>query len=380
MIKDTLISKSPTERSDYKADEFTKLDYVGEHVRDDGLTIEIISVSKIDKGIEVLARAWKDGEQFGFGDGSIDIERFRIFNPPIMVEDANGNYVLSSDHNGIFVERKFREDLEEALLQTLSHTIGLVGKTGTKIIPGSIGRTTSTFYPSAGAVSPVDGYAYRSNVADVTWANARAAAGSSASATASILVMQSDHQIGENNIIYRSPCLFDTSAIPDTDAISSATFSVYVTVVQDGDSDSITVTPVTLGANDNVVASDYNIANWSDTEQVTSITMASLSTSAYNDMTVNATGLGNISKTGVTSWGLRSKHEVASTAPTIDVAISVQVSSADVAGTTQDPKLVVVHAAAGPSNLKSLDGNLKANIKSVNGNLLANIKSMDGNS
>ncbi len=36
-------------------------------------------------------------------------------------------------------------------------------------------------------------------------------------------------------------------------------------------------------------------------------------------------------------------------------------------------------AAAGPSNLKSLDGNTKANIKSYNGNLLANIKSIAGN-
>lgn len=37
-------------------------------------------------------------------------------------------------------------------------------------------------------------------------------------------------------------------------------------------------------------------------------------------------------------------------------------------------------ASAGPSNLKSLDGNLKANIKSYNTNVLANIKSISGNS
>lgn len=35
--------------------------------------------------------------------------------------------------------------------------------------------------------------------------------------------------------------------------------------------------------------------------------------------------------------------------------------------------------AAGPANLKSLDGNLKANIKSYNGNVLANVKSISGN-
>lgn len=37
-------------------------------------------------------------------------------------------------------------------------------------------------------------------------------------------------------------------------------------------------------------------------------------------------------------------------------------------------------APAGPANLKSLDGNVKANIKSMNGNLIANVKSFDGNS
>lgn len=37
-------------------------------------------------------------------------------------------------------------------------------------------------------------------------------------------------------------------------------------------------------------------------------------------------------------------------------------------------------AAAGPANLKSLDGNVKANSKSYNGNVLANTKSISGNS
>ena len=36
--------------------------------------------------------------------------------------------------------------------------------------------------------------------------------------------------------------------------------------------------------------------------------------------------------------------------------------------------------AAGPTNMKSYDGNLIANIKSMDGNLIANVKSFDGNS
>lgn len=41
---------------------------------------------------------------------------------------------------------------------------------------------------------------------------------------------------------------------------------------------------------------------------------------------------------------------------------------------------VPVFAASGPTNLKSLDTNVKANIKSYNGNVIANIKSINGNS
>jgi hypothetical protein len=36
--------------------------------------------------------------------------------------------------------------------------------------------------------------------------------------------------------------------------------------------------------------------------------------------------------------------------------------------------------ASGPTNLKSLSGNLKSNIKSISGNLIANVKSLSGNS
>src|SRR3990167_8130850 len=53
-----------------------------------GTRIEIISeVKNIEingqHGIELFARAWRGTQQLGFGsDGSVEIERFRIFNPP----------------------------------------------------------------------------------------------------------------------------------------------------------------------------------------------------------------------------------------------------------------------------------------------------------
>lgn len=48
--------------------------------------------------------------------------------------------------------------------------------------------------------------------------------------------------------------------------------------------------------------------------------------------------------------------------------------------TSLRPKLTVTYTvAAGPSNLKSYNTNLKANIKSINGNVIANVKSLNGN-
>lgn len=41
---------------------------------------------------------------------------------------------------------------------------------------------------------------------------------------------------------------------------------------------------------------------------------------------------------------------------------------------------IAPYVAAGPTNLKSYDGNVKANIKSMDGNAIANVKSFDGNS
>src|SRR3990167_555672 len=123
--------------------------------------IEILETKPINKGVEVLARAWHPGgRQVGFGvDGSVDIERFRIFNPPILVTDPVGDILHEwVDPQGEPRHRKLREDPKEALLRDLAHTIKLVGKDGRNIVRGKIGNTTSTFYPAAGSGGgvPVD--------------------------------------------------------------------------------------------------------------------------------------------------------------------------------------------------------------------------------
>jgi len=125
---------------------------------EDSYEIEITDVNIIDGGIEVFARAWKNGAQLGFGtDGSVDIERFRIFNPPILVPDVGGDVIREWTNlvTGEVLANTFREDPEEAIMQTLVHAASLTGKSGENIIQwpkcmfkGLINGFVKTHYPN----------------------------------------------------------------------------------------------------------------------------------------------------------------------------------------------------------------------------------------
>jgi hypothetical protein len=131
--------------------------------------IEIVSMRTIEGGVEVFARAWtKEGGQIGFGpDGTVDIERFQIINPPVLVADPAGSIVRTWTDNdtGRVKERRLREDAREALLQSLEHTLSVKKEKfgSTNIVPGKVGNTTSTFYPAAGANAPADGTTRQQN-------------------------------------------------------------------------------------------------------------------------------------------------------------------------------------------------------------------------
>jgi len=135
MIKDKLKNKTPKEIAKIKATEIAKLDLRGKFVKDD-FEIEIVSeIKKIEvkeqSGIEYFAKAWRNGKQVGFGkDGSVEIERFRVFNPPILVDDPNGDILIDEidPHTKEKKVRKLKEDLERATKESLIHTIQLVAK------------------------------------------------------------------------------------------------------------------------------------------------------------------------------------------------------------------------------------------------------------
>ena len=346
-IKNSLVGKTSKEKANLKATAIKDTLMNGKH-KHGSIEIEIVETNVIDGGIEVFARAWKDGAQLGFGaDGMIDIERFRIFNPPILVPDPLGD--ISRDHydaKGEFLKTDtYREDPLEALKQSLTHTISQVGKDGSQIVVGTRGNTTDTFYTEAG-----DGRTGYINQA--SWATARSADGSTANATdytgSSIYIAAEDESTGANDFgIVRGFFPFNTSAIPDGATISSATFSVWVSDVGSGERIYGLIQTSQASASQ-VVGTDYdNLTLNSPTEGASRLTPTS--SASYTDAPLNASGLSWISKTGNTLLGLRHQDDIDNTQPAAGRQYMF-VHSSEATGTTNDPKLVVVHSGGATTN------------------------------
>lgn len=352
MIREKLKKLNSKEKADKKAEEIALLDHIG-FFNDGDYRVEILSCEKIDGGIKLRARAWKNDIPVGFMDGSVEIETFRIFNPPILVDTPDGDIQIDNIDRitGERTTRKLKEDPIAAVRKSLVHTIGLVGKVGSNIQKGKIGTTVSTFYSGSG-----DGY---SAIWESTssWATVHdALTGNDTSATGTNFYAGiSQHQTtGSKTTIGRMFLPFDTAAIPDTDTVTAATLTVYSTGTtfngdNDGD-DFVTVVQTSQASNTTLAHADYDTcgdAISNPTEGATRIDLSSWSTGAgnANTFTLNSTGLGWISKTGYTKLGLREGHDVINSQianNTVNGA-AVYLSEQDGAGTTNDPTLTVTH-------------------------------------
>lgn len=229
---------------------------------------------------------------------------------------------------------------EGKIQRFLAQSIGLIGK-----VP--VGLTITTVSPDADPESTtVDGQVRRSGVNE-TFATIRAGAGNAAfpsetSSTAGQLAASTtSNQYGT---LSRFVCLFDTSSIPDTDVISSATLSLYGRNVVDGfgGSQAVGIVTSTPASNTNIVTGDY--ANFGTTRQASDIDLGSWVTSAYNDFPLNATGLASISKTGITKFGARISGDIDNSAPTWGSSENAQGGTYAKDNGSLFPSLAITHA------------------------------------
>lgn len=355
-VREKIAGKNPQKKATIKSAAIVSAMAVGKYVNAQyGVALEVEGIEQIEGGIQVFARAFKDGKQLGFGeDGSIDIERFKIFNPPIIVDDPNGDivYNLTIERTGEPIVYRMREDVVAATVESVAHTALVTGKQGTKITPGKVGNTTSTFYPNSGTgAAPVDGRAYRS--VDASFSSIRTGAGDGGDATSNFgsAILGASATTNQYNQLRRFICGFDTSAIPDTDVISSATISFYGDTAESANalSQSAVVDRRVPASTTDITSTDYLYTGWDSVEQATTrITLATWdSATGYKDFTLNATGIGNISKTGLSWFGLRLSGDFDNSAPTWSSGVTAVAHcwQADESGNTHAPKLVVVHAA-----------------------------------
>lgn len=216
------------------------------------------------------------------------------------------------------------------------------------MIGGRVGvayMTTSTFYPDPDVESTsVDGRSLNSAID--TFSNVRdAATGSFAQDNDSTATFAFATSLsGGFYIVQRDFFLFDTSSLPDTDTIDTGVISFSGTGTSPGDADnsSINIVSTTPASNTEITTADYDQAG-STVYASLDVTSWNATDGTYNDFTLDATGEGQITKTGVSKFGGRNSLDVGNSAP---LGLNrVSIFYADQTGTTKDPKLVVTHTA-----------------------------------
>lgn len=275
------------------------------------LEIEIVDSNIIENGIEVFARAWKDGQQIGFGlDGKVDIERFKFLtsdtNSLLLVPDPLGEVelVVPDGEGGFFTER-YREDPEEAMLRRLTKIISNTGKLDSNPTPETVGNTTTVIDASLTDSKYVarDGYVGTYNaICTLTDGDA---VYNLASGQHNII---HDSIGGSSELYVRALDLqFDTSSIPDTDIILSCNVTMYAqtnTISTNG----YTVYFLNNTANSNL-SSTLATEDYNDFETNASNAIGSALISAFDvnaNVTNHISSFDWINKTGISRLGMKS--------------------------------------------------------------------------
>lgn len=214
----------------------------------------------------------------------------------------------------------------------------------------NLGFDTLTVYPDPNPeTTTVDGYVGRSGV-DEAWGTIRAGAGNGANHTGDGLrvEIQASATANQWDTLRRSLTLFDTSALTSGATVSDAVLSLWGSEIFDSFSGTSTVDIYTStpAANTSLAGSDYGQTG-TTSQTGSALALSGLSTTAYNAFTFDATGRGNIAKTGVSKFALKNANfDVANVAPTWSsgtLVVRANFRDADTVGTANDSKLVVTY-------------------------------------
>ncbi len=220
----------------------------------------------------------------------------------------------------------------------------------------NLGYDTLTVYPDPGTGAiTVDGVVGMVNQVDIGWSTVRNAAGNYGSANVSdaignIFATQAYTSTNNWRYIIRAISTFYTAALTADATIIAVVLSWFGREKNDtpGWTPNVDIYTATPAANNAIADTDYaQTGGTTPTSQTGSpITYANFSVTGYNDFTFNATGRGNVSKTGISRFSVRNaNYDVANTQPTwsSNAECNINAYFADQTGTANDPKLVVTY-------------------------------------
>ena len=188
--------------------------------------------------------------------------------------------------------------------------------------------TTNYIFNSAAA----DGYATGTNG---TYATAQGLATASSIDASSTLFKVGQAYLFSNYYVQRGFLYFDTSALTGK-TISSAYLNLYVATGSATVFNLVVMNGQTTYPHNPLQASDYAIANYAGSGGTLSTSV--ITTSAYNQLNLNGTGLTWINQTGITKLAIVSSKDISITTPTIEEDVIIYTNEQ---GTGYWPQLVV---------------------------------------
>lgn len=199
--------------------------------------------------------------------------------------------------------------------------------------------TLTEFCGSGSGGTTVDGTI---TAANATWATAQGATTGTVDKTSASGYIARASLVTGTYHIFRGFFTWNTAALTSAAIISSVVASFFDTGGGDDsntDATSLDIVQSTQASNNDLVANDYDNVG---TTSFFNIALGSwTASSSYHNCTLNANGIANISKTGVSKYAVRINRDLANSAPTGSNQRSIFYG--DQSGTTNDPKLVVTY-------------------------------------
>ncbi len=272
------------------------------------------------------------GRPVALGANRVRVERIILPNPPAKVPDGRGDFLF---------------DPEAALREVLSQTLGLLAKEGEPDSLDSVGRTTLVVYPDAGSGGTTCDGRVRNTGNELSWATIRTQQAAFADLSGSLI---GPHAHGDTvsdtyDQLYREFLHFDTSFLGPSALVSTVTYSIRGTGKTSGLGETpLHVVQSTAASSNNLVANDFGQVG---SLSFASVAYSSYSTTGYNNIALNAAGIANISKSGVSKFAERLGFDLDNTPPTWATGASSNLihRAADNTGTTEDPKLTIEYTA-----------------------------------